>query len=294
MTAPSDGRGGAGDRPLPAAVPPDPRERRVVGPGLHRVDERRRAPGRCSPGTTSRSCPARSASTTCASPRRAPRRPSWPRAHGIERVLLLALLVRRAPAARAPVPGGARAAASPTSRSASAGPTRPGRRSGPAATACSSTQTYPGPTTTRRHFDAVLPAFEDPRYLRVDGRPLFFVYRPSDLPGRPCVRRPVARARRARPVSPVSTSWARRRAAGRAAASGFDAELQVPLYEAARRRINGPVGARIERLAAATPPCAVRARFAASAPATSAAPAPPGRAARTGTTRPASAPAASS
>ncbi len=33
-----------------------------------------------------------------------------------------------------------------------------------------------------------------------------------------------------------------------AAASGFDAELQVPLYEAARRRINGPVGARIERL----------------------------------------------
>ena len=55
------------DRVLPAAVPPDPRERRVVGRGLHRVDERRARRGRVSPATISRSCPADSASTTCAS-----------------------------------------------------------------------------------------------------------------------------------------------------------------------------------------------------------------------------------
>ena len=34
----------------------------------------------------------------------------------------------------------------------------------------------------RAHFDALLPAFMDHRYLRIDGRPLFCVYEPSDLP----------------------------------------------------------------------------------------------------------------
>jgi lipopolysaccharide biosynthesis protein len=34
----------------------------------------------------------------------------------------------------------------------------------------------------RAHFEAVLPAFMDPRYLRIDGRPLFLVYDPTDLP----------------------------------------------------------------------------------------------------------------
>jgi len=33
-----------------------------------------------------------------------------------------------------------------------------------------------------RHFYSVLPAFADPRYTKVDGQPLFVVYRPSDLP----------------------------------------------------------------------------------------------------------------
>jgi lipopolysaccharide biosynthesis protein len=34
----------------------------------------------------------------------------------------------------------------------------------------------------RAHFEAVLPALMDPRYLSIDGRPLFLVYDPTDLP----------------------------------------------------------------------------------------------------------------
>jgi hypothetical protein len=43
-------------------------------------------------------------------------------------------------------------------------------------------QSYPGVDDFRRHFETVLPAFHDPRYVRVDGRPLFYVYRPTGLP----------------------------------------------------------------------------------------------------------------
>jgi hypothetical protein len=34
----------------------------------------------------------------------------------------------------------------------------------------------------RAHFESVLPAFMDPRYVRIDGRPLFCVYEPADIP----------------------------------------------------------------------------------------------------------------
>jgi lipopolysaccharide biosynthesis protein len=34
----------------------------------------------------------------------------------------------------------------------------------------------------RRHFEELLPAFEDPRYIRIDGKPLFIIYRPSHIP----------------------------------------------------------------------------------------------------------------
>jgi hypothetical protein len=43
-------------------------------------------------------------------------------------------------------------------------------------------QRYPGPEDDQAHFDALLPAFRDHRYLRVDGRPVFYVFRPEELP----------------------------------------------------------------------------------------------------------------
>jgi lipopolysaccharide biosynthesis protein len=43
-------------------------------------------------------------------------------------------------------------------------------------------QTYPGADDHRRHFESLLPAFTDPRYLRVDGKPIFVVYRPAEVP----------------------------------------------------------------------------------------------------------------
>jgi len=43
-------------------------------------------------------------------------------------------------------------------------------------------QTYPGSEDDKRHFNHLLPAFEDGRYLRVDGKPLFYVFRPEQLP----------------------------------------------------------------------------------------------------------------
>ena len=43
-------------------------------------------------------------------------------------------------------------------------------------------QTYPGVEDHERHFHALLDAFTDDRYLKVDGRPLFYVYKPRLLP----------------------------------------------------------------------------------------------------------------
>ena len=42
-------------------------------------------------------------------------------------------------------------------------------------------QTYPGDSDHAAHFEAVLPALSDHRYIRVDGRPLFYVRRPELL-----------------------------------------------------------------------------------------------------------------
>ena len=43
-------------------------------------------------------------------------------------------------------------------------------------------QTYPGAADYRAHFEAILPALRDRRYLRVEGRPLFVVFHPMALP----------------------------------------------------------------------------------------------------------------
>jgi hypothetical protein len=43
-------------------------------------------------------------------------------------------------------------------------------------------QTYPGPDDNRRHFMALRDAFLDERYMRIDGRPIFIIYRPVAFP----------------------------------------------------------------------------------------------------------------
>ncbi|WP_462266502.1 glycosyltransferase WbsX family protein [Mucilaginibacter sp.] len=43
-------------------------------------------------------------------------------------------------------------------------------------------QTYPGPKDYEAHFYALLDAFQDPRYMRVDDKPVFTLYKPFKLP----------------------------------------------------------------------------------------------------------------
>ena len=43
-------------------------------------------------------------------------------------------------------------------------------------------QTYPGPEDHRKHFMALREAFLDKRYFRVDGRPVFVIFRPNEFP----------------------------------------------------------------------------------------------------------------
>lgn len=43
-------------------------------------------------------------------------------------------------------------------------------------------QTYPGEADHRAHFATLLPAFRDPRYIRVDGKPMFIIYQPLQMP----------------------------------------------------------------------------------------------------------------
>ncbi len=43
-------------------------------------------------------------------------------------------------------------------------------------------QTYPGDEDIINHFYEVLPAFQDKRYIKVDGKPIFYIYKASQLP----------------------------------------------------------------------------------------------------------------
>lgn len=43
-------------------------------------------------------------------------------------------------------------------------------------------QTYPGKEDFTNHFNALLAAFKDKRYIKVDGKPVFGVYKPLDIP----------------------------------------------------------------------------------------------------------------
>lgn len=43
-------------------------------------------------------------------------------------------------------------------------------------------QTYPGEDDYIAHFECVVRAFQDPRYVKVDGKPFFMIYQPYSLP----------------------------------------------------------------------------------------------------------------
>ncbi len=43
-------------------------------------------------------------------------------------------------------------------------------------------QTYPGADDYTAHFNELLPAFQDKRYMRIDNKPIFVVYNPAGLP----------------------------------------------------------------------------------------------------------------
>ena len=47
---------------------------------------------------------------------------------------------------------------------------------------CIAEQTYPGKEDYLAHFNYVLKAFKNPRYVRVHNKPLFMIYRPKDVP----------------------------------------------------------------------------------------------------------------
>ena len=138
-------------------------------------------PGRFSPATTSRSCPASSASTTFGSPRRARRRPRWRAAHGIEGFCywhywfagrrLLERPFDEVLATGEPDFPFCLAWANESWSRAWLGDKKD----------VLIAQEY-SLADDVEHARWLTRAFADERYVRVGGRPLFLVYRPRDLP----------------------------------------------------------------------------------------------------------------
>lgn len=96
-------------------------------------------------------------------------------------------------------------------------------------------QRYLGAEDDERHFAELLPAFRDARYLTVDGRPVFYVFRPEELPDAAAfVDRWQAMARRAGLpglylVAEMSDLLGRGVKYASAAADGFDTGVYMRL-----------------------------------------------------------------
>ncbi|HQZ84114.1 MAG TPA: glycoside hydrolase family 99-like domain-containing protein [Actinomycetota bacterium] len=94
-------------------------------------------------------------------------------------------------------------------------------------------QRYPGPQDDQQHFEEVLPAFRDDRYFRVNGKPVFYIYRPGELPDAAAfVDRWQAMARKAGLgglylVAELTDSFGRWMPYTRAIEDGFDAAVYM-------------------------------------------------------------------
>ncbi len=172
-----------GDRVLPAAVPPDSRERSVVGQGVHRVAQRRPWRERSSRDTISRTCQASWASTTFVWSTCSVAKSSWPRRTGFTDSVITTI------GSAASDCSGARSISCwpiPTSTfpSACAGRTRTGRGAGMAWTAEMLIAQQHSPEDDLAFIRTSRRALRDDRYIRVDGRPLL-----DRLPPRSAARR---------------------------------------------------------------------------------------------------------
>ena len=253
---------GPARRVLPAAVPSDPRERRVVGRGIHRVDERRRRRSRSSRATTSRTCPADL---------------------GFYDLRLPEIGEAQAELARAA--RHRRASATTTTGSAASGcssgrSTRCSRRAEPDFPFCLCWANEPWSRRWDGRDDDVLQpqtysAEDDLEHIRwllpsarrssradqVDGKPVF-IDLPGPRPARPCAnRRALAAGGRARPACPgiylmtVETGWD---AGWDATEAGFDAKvLFQPQFSILEHRaaleVDGPESLRVFDYAEAWP-----------------------------------------
>jgi hypothetical protein len=97
-------------------------------------------------------------------------------------------------------------------------------------------QTYPGRPDHQRHFAALTSAFFDKRYTTVDGKPIFYIFRPDNIPNLPKTL-DLWRTMAVEAGLPGLHLLAETRDGSRALRNGFDGYVAVPSWrEVAARR----------------------------------------------------------
>ena len=186
---------------------PDPRERSVVGEGLHGVDQRRQGPSLCFRGHHQPRLPADLGYYDLRLPEARVAQAELARRLRDRGLLLLALLVPRQALARTARQRDPGQRPSLISRSAWPGPTNRGREAGweTMRTRSWSSRHY-SEHDDRRPCPVACEAFADPRYIRVHGRPLLVIYKPMALAGPTPDHRHVSRGMHAGSACP-SPTW---------------------------------------------------------------------------------------